>query len=126
MRGNFTYLLVIILIFINFSSIINEQPVVNSCGKVKTEQREPNDKSDCEDADEPACKLVIVYKKIEVTDRDTDSDKKFCAVIHGKANDKSVLDSVAKLIGRKVEIEGNGKSIKFKLLLIIGLLFGLI
>ena len=126
MKVNFTYLLVINLILINFGTIINEQPVVNSCGKLKTEQKEPTSKTDCEDADEPACKFVTVYKKIEVTDPESDRDKRFCAVIHGKASDKSVLDSVAKLIGRKVEIEGNGKSIKFKLLLIIGLLFGLI
>lgn len=123
MKVNFTFLLVIILFFANLGTIINEKPVVNSCGSLKTSQEEPTDKKDCEDADEPACKLVTVYKTTDSTDK---YDKRFCAVIHGKANDKTVLDSVAKLIGRKVEIEGNGKSIKFKLLLIIGLLFGLI
>ena len=122
MKVNFTYLLVIILIFINLGTIINGQSVVNSCGnKFKTTQNQPQTQEDCKDDDEPACKLVIVYE----TNSDK-ADKQFCAVIHGKANDNTVLDSVKKLIGRKVEIKGNGKSIKFKLLFIIGFLFGLI
>ena len=121
-------LLVIILIAIPFGIIANDVSVVNSCGidKVRLSQNQPDSKDDCEnDKNEPACKLVTVYQNNKTIGVDNPIDKKFCAVIHGKYNDKNVLDSVKAVIGRTVTVEGNGKFFKFKLLFIIGFLFGL-
>ena len=121
-------LIVIILITIHFGIIANDVPVVNSCGidKVKLSQNQPDSIKDCEDDEnEPACKLVTVYKNNKTIEEGNTIDKKFCAVIHGKYNDKNVLDSVKSVIGRTVTVEGNGKFFKFKFIFIIGFLFGL-
>ena len=84
------FLFLIILLF--FSQVSNVDKVVNSCGNDdhKTTGKMPNEKEDCKDLDEPACRLVNITKNGQ--------NKRFCAIIHGKYNDKDVINEIKKLI----------------------------
>ena len=86
-------LLIFILFFAGlYASTTSESKVVNSCGssKYKTSTDMPKSKEDCNDGDEPNCRFVTIKK-------DND-EKKFCAIIHGKYNDKDILDEVKEII----------------------------
>ena len=99
----------ILLIALNYViKMTSSSPVVNSCGKKTSD--EPNGENDCKDTDEPACKFVTVTINGET--------KKFCAIIHGKYNDKQVLEEVGQLIGGTVNVQGNGFMINLNYIII--------
>ena len=50
----------------------------------------PESKDDCKDLDEPFCRFVNITKHSK--------SKTFCAIIHGKYNDISVIEEVKNLI----------------------------
>ena len=84
----------VLLFFILFKYIINgENKVINSCGadEYKLNYKEPENETFCKDRDNGFCKFV------HITHNDG-SKTKYCAVVHGNYNDKSVLDDVVKLI----------------------------
>ena len=85
------FLFLIILLFYSEESTI-EQKVVNSCGdsEHKITGKMPTEPEHCKDDDEHACKFVNITKD--------GINKSFCAIIHGKFNDKDVLDEVKGLI----------------------------
>ena len=86
--------------------------VVNSCGsgEYKTSGKQPTKREDCFEEKEPACKLVTISKD--------GSDKKFCAIIHGKYNDEDVKKEIENLINAKISIE-KGFYIKTNYMLIL-------
>ena len=90
--------------------------VVNSCGagNFKINGQQPANKDDCIDPDEPACKLVTISKNGII-------DKKFCAIIHGKHDDKDVREEVEKLINKTILVE-KGFYIKTNYMLILFLI----
>ena len=88
--------------------------VVNSCGagNFKINGQQPTHKDNCTDPDEPACRFVTITKD--------GSDKKFCAIIHGKYKD--VREEVEELIKAKIIIGEKGFYIKTNYMLILFLL----
>ena len=78
--------------------------VVNSCGndKYKISNEMPEKVEDCKDVDEPHCKFVNITK-------DGGENKRFCAIIHGKYNDKEVLDEVERLIKAKISVSESSR-----------------
>ena len=100
------HLFFFLLFFLLFQESINDSnntKVVNSCGNddLKYSNNMPKVKEDCEDKGEPFCKYVKITKD--------NISKAFCAIIHGKYNDKSVLDEVKKLI-KADEVSVSGSS----------------
>ena len=100
-------------ILLNYSFQETEPLVVNSCGnkEYKTTNSMPKKKEDCKDDDEPACKLVNVTKN--------NIEKRFCAIIHGKYNDKDVIKEVEDLINAKITVEGKGFNSRVEYLLLL-------
>ena len=90
----------ILLFIILFNFIINQtetNKVVNSCGK--TNYDAPEKVEDCKDQNEEYCKFVnIVNGTMNIS---------FCAVIHGKYDDRDVWNEVKELINAK-EIKVSG------------------
>ena len=84
------FLFLIIILF--FSQVSNVDKVVNSCGDEahKTTGKMPDRKEDCIDGIEPACRFVNIIKDGQ--------NKRFCAIIHGKYNDKDVINEIKELI----------------------------
>ena len=85
----------IFLLLIFFNYIINQENSelsISSCGKPiqNNNYSAPKSPEDCKDNNEEYCKWVSITKN--------NKNKTFCAVIHGKYDDNSIIEEVKKIV----------------------------
>lgn len=113
----------ILLFIILFNYIINQtetDKVVNSCGI--DNYTAPKKEEDCKDPNEEYCKFVNIVNENE------NINISFCAVIHGKYDDKDVWNEVKELIkAKEIKVLGSkylkGKNPIFYMIFFYILLF---